>query len=147
MPSSYLTSRKKWLRFLNYAPTAANDDRVTITEVEEPRERLAYPFPCSRRFSWMMAWIERRRSNDGYSGHEGCFFLDTSGTAGPPWRSRVRASGKIHLVVGRLVRKFARSVNFDAKQLAYFLLKPHPKTPDLPLSRTWQMTLQRILRR
>jgi hypothetical protein len=24
---------------------------------------------------------------------------------------------------------------FDAKQLAYFLLNPHPKMPDLPLSR------------
>jgi mono/diheme cytochrome c family protein len=30
----------------------------------------------------------------------------------------------------------ARSPNFDAKQLAYFLLNPHPKMPDLPLSRT-----------
>jgi mono/diheme cytochrome c family protein len=29
----------------------------------------------------------------------------------------------------------ARSPNFDAKQLAYFLLNPHPKMPDLPLSR------------
>lgn len=25
--------------------------------------------------------------------------------------------------------------NFDAKQLAYFLLNPHPKMPELPLSR------------
>jgi mono/diheme cytochrome c family protein len=30
----------------------------------------------------------------------------------------------------------ARAPNFDAKQLAYFLLNPHPKMPDLPLSRT-----------
>jgi len=30
----------------------------------------------------------------------------------------------------------ATSPNFDAKQLAYFLLNPHPKMPDLPLSRT-----------
>jgi hypothetical protein len=30
----------------------------------------------------------------------------------------------------------ARSPNFDAKQLAYFLLNPHPKMPDLPLSRS-----------
>jgi mono/diheme cytochrome c family protein len=30
----------------------------------------------------------------------------------------------------------ARSPNFDAKRLAYFLLDPHPKMPDLPLSRT-----------
>jgi mono/diheme cytochrome c family protein len=30
----------------------------------------------------------------------------------------------------------ARSPNFDAKRLAYFLLNPHPKMPDLPLSRT-----------
>src|ERR1700746_879146 len=30
----------------------------------------------------------------------------------------------------------AKSSNFDAKQLAYFLLNPHPKMPDLPLSRT-----------
>jgi mono/diheme cytochrome c family protein len=30
----------------------------------------------------------------------------------------------------------ARSPSFDAKQLAYFLLNPHPKMPDLPLSRT-----------
>jgi mono/diheme cytochrome c family protein len=29
----------------------------------------------------------------------------------------------------------ARSPNFDAKQLAYFLLNPHPKMPDLPLGR------------
>jgi mono/diheme cytochrome c family protein len=29
----------------------------------------------------------------------------------------------------------ARSPNFDARQLAYFLLNPHPKMPDLPLSR------------
>ena len=29
----------------------------------------------------------------------------------------------------------ARSPNFDAKRLAYFLLDPHPKMPDLPLSR------------
>jgi mono/diheme cytochrome c family protein len=30
----------------------------------------------------------------------------------------------------------ARSPNFDARLLAYFLLNPHPKMPDLPLSRT-----------
>ena len=30
----------------------------------------------------------------------------------------------------------AKSPNFDAKQLAYFLLNPHPKMPDLPLSRS-----------
>jgi mono/diheme cytochrome c family protein len=30
----------------------------------------------------------------------------------------------------------AKSPNFDAKQLAYFLLNPHPKMPDLPLSQT-----------
>jgi mono/diheme cytochrome c family protein len=29
----------------------------------------------------------------------------------------------------------ARSPNFDAKRLAYFLLDPHPKMPELPLSR------------
>jgi hypothetical protein len=29
----------------------------------------------------------------------------------------------------------ARSPNFDARHLAYFLLNPHPKMPDLPLSR------------
>lgn len=29
----------------------------------------------------------------------------------------------------------ARSSNFDAKRLAYFLLDPHPKMPELPLSR------------
>jgi len=29
----------------------------------------------------------------------------------------------------------ARSTNFDTKRLAYFLLDPHPKMPDLPLSR------------
>ncbi len=29
----------------------------------------------------------------------------------------------------------ARSPNFDAKRLAFFLLDPHPKMPDLPLSR------------
>jgi mono/diheme cytochrome c family protein len=29
----------------------------------------------------------------------------------------------------------ARSPNFNAKRLAYFLLDPHPKMPDLPLSR------------
>lgn len=29
----------------------------------------------------------------------------------------------------------AKSPSFDAKQLAYFLLEPHPKMPDLPLSR------------
>jgi hypothetical protein len=30
----------------------------------------------------------------------------------------------------------AKSSSFDAKELAYFLLEPHPKMPDLPLSRT-----------
>jgi mono/diheme cytochrome c family protein len=30
----------------------------------------------------------------------------------------------------------ARAPGFDARQLAYFLLNPHPKMPDLPLSRT-----------
>jgi mono/diheme cytochrome c family protein len=30
----------------------------------------------------------------------------------------------------------ARSPDFDAKSLAYFLLDPHPKMPELPLSRT-----------
>jgi mono/diheme cytochrome c family protein len=29
----------------------------------------------------------------------------------------------------------ARSPNFNAKTLAYFLLSPHPKMPELPLSR------------
>jgi mono/diheme cytochrome c family protein len=29
----------------------------------------------------------------------------------------------------------AKSPSFNAKQLAYFLLEPHPKMPDLPLSR------------
>ncbi len=29
----------------------------------------------------------------------------------------------------------ARSPNFDPRHLAYFLLNPHPKMPDLPLSR------------
>jgi mono/diheme cytochrome c family protein len=29
----------------------------------------------------------------------------------------------------------ARSPNFDSKYLTYFLLNPHPKMPDLPLSR------------
>jgi len=29
----------------------------------------------------------------------------------------------------------ARSPNFDARHLAYFLLNPHPKMHDLPLSR------------
>ena len=29
----------------------------------------------------------------------------------------------------------ARTSSFDARQLAYFLLNPHPKMPDLPLSR------------
>jgi hypothetical protein len=29
----------------------------------------------------------------------------------------------------------ARSPNFDTRHLAYFLLNPHPKMPDLPLSR------------
>ena len=29
----------------------------------------------------------------------------------------------------------AQSPNFNAKELAYFLLDPHPKMPDLPLSR------------
>jgi mono/diheme cytochrome c family protein len=29
----------------------------------------------------------------------------------------------------------ARSPDFDAKHLAYFLLNPHPKMPDLPLTR------------
>ena len=29
----------------------------------------------------------------------------------------------------------AKSPSFDAKQLAYFLLEPHPKMPDLPPSR------------
>jgi mono/diheme cytochrome c family protein len=29
----------------------------------------------------------------------------------------------------------ARSPNFDSRQLAYFLLNPHPKMPDLPLTR------------
>ncbi len=29
----------------------------------------------------------------------------------------------------------ARSPSFNAKQLAYFLLDPHPKMPELPLSR------------
>jgi mono/diheme cytochrome c family protein len=29
----------------------------------------------------------------------------------------------------------AKSSDFDAKRLAYFLLEPHPKMPDLPLSR------------
>ena len=29
----------------------------------------------------------------------------------------------------------ASSPNFDARQLAYFLLDPHPKMPDLPLTR------------
>jgi mono/diheme cytochrome c family protein len=28
-----------------------------------------------------------------------------------------------------------KSPNFDARHLAYFLLNPHPKMPDLPLSR------------
>ncbi len=32
-------------------------------------------------------------------------------------------------------RAIARSSNFDAKRLAYFLLDPHPKMPELPLSR------------
>jgi mono/diheme cytochrome c family protein len=30
----------------------------------------------------------------------------------------------------------AKAGNFDAKQLAYFLLDPHPKMPELPLSRS-----------
>jgi mono/diheme cytochrome c family protein len=30
----------------------------------------------------------------------------------------------------------ARAPNFDARQLAYFLLNPHPKMPELPLSRS-----------
>lgn len=30
----------------------------------------------------------------------------------------------------------AQSPNFDARALAYFLLDPHPKMPDLPLSRS-----------
>jgi hypothetical protein len=29
----------------------------------------------------------------------------------------------------------ARSPNFNPRDLAYFLLNPHPKMPDLPLSR------------
>jgi mono/diheme cytochrome c family protein len=29
----------------------------------------------------------------------------------------------------------ARSPSFDAKRLSYFLLDPHPKMPELPLSR------------
>jgi mono/diheme cytochrome c family protein len=29
----------------------------------------------------------------------------------------------------------ARSPNFNPRELAYFLLNPHPKMPDLPLSR------------
>lgn len=29
----------------------------------------------------------------------------------------------------------ARSPNFDPKRLVYFLLDPHPKMPELPLSR------------
>ena len=29
----------------------------------------------------------------------------------------------------------ARSPDFDARRLAYFLLNPHPKMPDLPLTR------------
>jgi mono/diheme cytochrome c family protein len=29
----------------------------------------------------------------------------------------------------------ARAPNFDARRLAYFLLNPHPKMPDLQLSR------------
>ena len=29
----------------------------------------------------------------------------------------------------------ARSPDFDARHLAYFLLNPHPKMPELPLSR------------
>lgn len=29
----------------------------------------------------------------------------------------------------------ARRPNFDARRLAYFLLDPHPKMPDLPLGR------------
>lgn len=29
----------------------------------------------------------------------------------------------------------AKSPSFNPKQLAYFLLEPHPKMPDLPLSR------------
>ncbi|MFZ1150991.1 MAG: cytochrome c [Xanthobacteraceae bacterium] len=29
----------------------------------------------------------------------------------------------------------ARSPDFDARHLAYFLLNPHPKMPDLPLTR------------
>jgi mono/diheme cytochrome c family protein len=32
-------------------------------------------------------------------------------------------------------RTIARSPNFDATRLAFFLLDPHPKMPDLPLSR------------
>jgi len=28
-----------------------------------------------------------------------------------------------------------RSPNFNARELAYFLLEPHPKMPDLPLNR------------
>ena len=28
-----------------------------------------------------------------------------------------------------------RAPNFNARELAYFLLEPHPKMPDLPLSR------------
>lgn len=30
----------------------------------------------------------------------------------------------------------ARAPNFNARQLAYFLLEPHPKMPDLPLTRS-----------
>lgn len=30
----------------------------------------------------------------------------------------------------------ARSPNFDAKRLAYFLLEPHPKMPQMALSRS-----------
>ena len=30
----------------------------------------------------------------------------------------------------------ARAPNFNTRQLAYFLLEPHPKMPDLPLSRS-----------
>jgi mono/diheme cytochrome c family protein len=29
----------------------------------------------------------------------------------------------------------ARSPNFDVRRLAYFLLDPHPKMPDLPVTR------------
>ena len=30
----------------------------------------------------------------------------------------------------------ARSPNFDRRSLAYFLLEPHPKMPELPLTRS-----------